>query len=311
MRPWVACGVGLFGLALVVPGVVYAESRVAPLVPQVSPPVAVEIGERFQDALVRGLAQVAGVAVVSPVEVRQVLANPDLVNCNSASCLSDIAARLRAPRLVSCEVQIIGKAYAIRLRLFDEFGREASRVEQRCEICTLAEAEETIARAAAALGPRLIAVAALASTPPPVLPPASSPAAPTSPPATAASPWVSATTPVATASAPGLSERVRGWNWRLIGLISAGVAVVGLGVGTPLAVIANEPTCNRPDARHTCPEIYRTAGASAAFLTLGILAAGASGTSFYLGWRFGRERAVTVAPSAGSRGAGVSTRWQW
>jgi hypothetical protein len=104
---------------------------------------------------------------------------------------------------------------------------------------------------------------------------------------------------------------MRDWNWRLIALISTGVAVASLAAGIPLAALAGEPTCSRPDPRHTCPEVYTTGGGGAAFLTLGIVAAGAAGTSFYLRWRLARERALEVTPTAAPGAAGVMARLTW
>ncbi|HEY3355162.1 MAG TPA: hypothetical protein VGQ83_18055 [Polyangia bacterium] len=305
-----ARGLMLLVVALGIPGAAAAQTRVAGLVPQVTPTVSVEVGERFQSALVEGLGRVRGVTVVPTAEVQQALATPDLLACDAAPCFGRIAARLRATRLVTCQVKIIGKAYAVTLRVIDEFGREMTRVERHCEICTLAEAEETIGRAATELG------SALTGPPAPVAPPpASRPAPPASAPASAPiTPWTTATPPAATQSVttvPPLRQRIRTWNWRTIGLVATGVAVVGFAVGVPLAAIANEPTCDRPNGRRTCPEVYTTAGGGAAFLTIGILAAGAAGTSFYLNWKFGRERALEVAPTAGPKGAGVTARWQW
>jgi hypothetical protein len=303
----IAQGLAILALALGIPQAVRGETRVAGLVPQVTPTVSVEVGERFQGALGEGLAAVRGVEVVPRAEVEQVLQQPELLACNAAPCFTRIAAQLRALRLVTCNVKIIGKAYAVTLRVIDEFGREVTRREQHCEICTLAEAEDTIRRAATSLAP------ALQAPPPAPPPPASAPAtqpAPAAPRAfgTAAPPTPP---PPPVPRGPTLSERARTWNWRTIALVSTGVAVVGFAVGIPLAAISNEPTCDLPDGRRTCPEVYTTAGAGAAFLTIGILAAGAAGTSFYLNWKFGRARAVTVTPSAGPRGAGVTARWRW
>jgi hypothetical protein len=287
-----------------------AQTRVGPLVTQVTPPASVEVGERFQNAVAEGLRRIEGLELVPQTEVRRALGDPELLACDAAPCLSRLAAELRALRLVRCSVTMLGKAYAVGLRVYDQFGREVVRLERRCEICTLAEAEETITRAAADLGPALLVRRV---PPPPASLPSTSPASlPASRPAP--QPWAVPEPPGAASQSgapPPLGERLKTWNWRLYGIVSAGIAAVALGVGIPLAAIANEPTCDRPDARRTCPEIYATTGASAAFLTIGVLAAGAAGTSFYLSWRFGRERSALVMPLAGPASAGVAARLRW
>jgi hypothetical protein len=282
-----------------------AETRVAPLTPRVTPPATVEIVERFHGALAQSLERGRGLSVVPLQEIRLAQSQPDLLACNAAGCLQRLASLLMATRVLATDVRVVGKAYAVSVRVFDELGREVARAERRCEICTLAEAEATIARIGAEVELKL------GAAPPPVSPPTSVPATrpPTSAPATA--PWATPTPPVPPPPPkPTLVERMHGWNWKLVGIVAAGVAVVGIAAGAPLVAVSGDPTCDLPDGRLTCPRVYRTAGGGATLLTVGLLAAAASGTSFYLHYRW-RAKRVEVTPVPTPRGGAVSARLEF
>jgi hypothetical protein len=282
-----------------------AETRVAPLTPRLTPPATVEIVERFQAALARSLDGGRGLAVVPLQEVRLAQSQPDLLACNAAGCLQRLASLLMAPRLLATDIRVVGKAYAVTVRVFDELGREVSRAERRCEICTLTEAEDTVARLGAELDLKLAAALPPPVTPP-VKPPATLPAPPASTPSTA--PWVAPKPPEPPPPPkPTLWQRAHGWNWKLIGLISGGVAVVGIVSGAPLAALGGDPTCDLPNPRKTCPRVYATTGGGATLLTFGLLAAAVSGTSFYLHYRW-RGHRVEVTPAPTPRGGAVSAR---
>jgi hypothetical protein len=283
-----------------------AETRVAPLTPRLTPPQTVEIVERFQAALGRALEGGRGAAVVPLQEVRLAQSQPDLLACNDAGCLQRLASVLMAQRLLATDIRIVGKAYSVTVRAFDELGREVSRAERRCEICTLSEAEDTVARIGGEIDLKLAA-----APPPPLKPPLKPPAsipAPTPPasvPSTA--PWA-APQPPASAAAPkaSLLERAHGWNWKLIGIVSGGVAVVGIVTGAPLVAISGNPTCDLPNGRQTCPRVYKTAGGGGTLLAVGLLAAAVSGTSFYLNYRWRSYRVqVTPAPTPGGAALGA------
>ena len=297
---------GLTTLALLAAaGGARAETRVAPLTPRVTPPASVEIVERFQAALAQTLARTRGLTVVPFGEIRLAQSRPDLLACDSAGCLQRLASLLMAQRLCAMDVRVVGKAYAVTVRVFDELGREVGRAERRCEICTLSEAEETIARIGAEVELKLASA-------PPQPPPASRPVPPLVP-ATAPStaPWATPTPPVPPPPPkPTLLQRAHGWNWKVIGIVAAGLAVVGIASGAPLVAIGGDPTCDLPAPRQTCPRVYATKGGGATLLTAGLLAAAASGTSFYLHFRW-RAYRVEVTPTPTPRGAAVSARLEF
>jgi hypothetical protein len=241
--------------------------------------------------------------VVPPQEVRLAQSQPDLLACNAAGCLQRLASLLMATRLVATDIRVVGKAYAMTVRVFDEHGREVSRTERHCEICTLVEAEETLARAGADVHPKLAA----APMPPATLPvPAS---VPTTAPSTA--PWAAPSPPVPPPRPkPTLLERAHGWNWKVIGIVSGAFAVVGIVSGSPLVALGGDPTCDLPDPRKTCPRVYKTTGGGATLLAFGLLAAAVSGTSFYLHYKW-RGTRVEVAPAPTPRGGAVSARLEF
>ena len=298
---------GLTTLVLVAAaGGARAETRVAALTPRLTPPQTVEIVERFQAALARSLEGGRGLAVVPLQEVRLAQSRPDLLACNDAGCLQRLASVLMSQRLLATDIRVVGKAYAVTVRVFDELGREVARAERRCEICTLNEAEDTIARIGGEVDLKLAATPA----PPvrlPVNPPATIPVpTPTSAPSTA--PWAAPQPPTsAPAPKPTLLQRAHGWNWKLISIISGGVALVGIVSGAPLVAMGGDPTCDLPSPRKTCPRVYATTGGGATLLTFGLLAAAVSGTSVYLHYRW-RGTRVEVTPSPTPRGGAVSAR---
>ena len=115
-RPWPAFVFAVVAAALA-PLTAHA-GRIAVLAPQLKPPGAAELRDRFHDSAVQGIAK-AG-EVVSAAEVRDKLASrPDLLNCVSGGCIAGAAAALGAERIVTMEVEYVGKDYSIRIHAFD------------------------------------------------------------------------------------------------------------------------------------------------------------------------------------------------
>jgi hypothetical protein len=132
-----------------------SANRVAALVPQFEPPASAELRDRFHNALARGLEQGGG-EVVPATEVRARLsASAELQGCTVGPCLAKVISELKADRLVTAEISVSGKNYTIALRLVDQGGQEVWRATERCEICTVREADEAAARAATRVGPWL------------------------------------------------------------------------------------------------------------------------------------------------------------
>jgi hypothetical protein len=82
---------------------------------------------------------------------------------------------------------------------------------------------------------------------------------------------------------------------------------VGLAVGIPLLAIDGDPTCDLPNPRKNCPEVYNTAGGGAALVTLGVGGLAAAGVLFYLDYRSRhRPNVPTVSLGPVSGGAMVT-----
>lgn len=298
------------GVVLVLSGAAQAAERVAALVPQVVPPAAPEVRDRFHEAVTRGL-QAGPNEVVPAGEVRlQLGSSPELFGCaGSGGCVARAAQALHAERLVATEVDVNGKDYTIKMRLVDAVGRELTKVDEPCDICTVHEAEEAIARAAGKLAaaaralPDATATTAPPETPPPVAakPEPTPPKAEPTPPKP--EPTTTPATPPAAATAETPAPAHKGFPWRPVAISSLAVGLVGVVVGIPLLAIDGQPTCNKPNPKQSCPEVYNTVGGGATLLTFGLAGVAASGVLFYLDHR-ARKRAaahptVMVAPLRG------------
>jgi hypothetical protein len=135
------------------------------------------------------------------------------------------------------------------------------------------------------------------TAPPPAAPPKVAPAPPPkleTPPQPPPQPKTEViTTPPPEATPPAQSEK-KMFPWRAVAISSLVVGVVGLAVGIPLVAIDGNPTCNAPNPRTACPNVYNTVGGGATLLTLGIAGVAASGVLFYFDHR-ARKRAATVS----------------
>jgi hypothetical protein len=283
-------------------GVARAADHVAVLIPQTRPTAAPELRDRFHEAVTRGL-QGGSDEITPAAEVRLRLgSSEELMSCaGSGSCVARAAQALRADKLVTADIDINGKDFAIKLRLVDAVGRELLKVEEPCDICTVKEAEEAVTRAATklaaaarALPPDATAPPAKAETPPAKPePPKVEPAPPKPEPKLEAPPPLAEPTPLAT-------REKKIFPWRGLAIGAAVVGVVGLAIGIPLLAIDGNPTCSKPNPQQSCPEVYNTLGGGAAMLTLGLVSGAASGVFFYLDHRARkkpRAAAFLVLPS--------------
>jgi hypothetical protein len=146
-------GFGVCVLVVLLPaGAASAAGRVAALVPQIKPPAAPELRDRFHEAVTRGL-QAAGEDAVAASEVRLRLgASEELLGCaGTGPCVARATQALRVDRAVATEIDVTGKDYTIKLRLVDAVGRELTKVDEPCDICTVKEADEAVMRAATKL----------------------------------------------------------------------------------------------------------------------------------------------------------------
>ena len=268
-----------------------AAPRTAALVPAVKPAAAPELRDRFHEAVTRGY-QAGGEEMIGAAEVRlRIGASEEMLGCTGpGACVARIAQNLHIDRAVASEIDVNGKDYVIKLRLLDAVGRELAKVDEPCDICTVKEADDAVARAATKLA------AAAKALPPETAPPATGEAPPppkveTPPPVVAAPPPEPTPAPVAPQR-----EQQKMFPWRAVAITSLVVGVVGIAVGAPLVAIDGNPTCNSPNPRTSCPDVYNTIGGGAAMLTLGIAGVAASGVLFYFDHRARkRAQAATVA----------------
>ena len=278
-----------------------AAPHTAALVPAVKPPAAPELRDRFHEAVTRGY-QAGGEEMMGAAEVRlRIGASDEMLNCSGpGACVARIAQNLHIDRAVASEIDVNGKDYVIKLRLLDAVGRELAKVDEPCDICTVKEADDAVARAAGKLAaaakslPAESAPPAVVETPPPTPKPE-----PTPPPKPEPTPPVVAQPtpePAPPAAVTPQHETQKMFPWRPLAITSLVIGVVGIAVGAPLVAIDGNPTCNLPNPRTSCPDVYNTVGGGAAMLTIGIAGVAASGVMFYLDHRARkRAAAATVA----------------
>src|SRR6185369_1002672 len=137
-----------------------------------------ELREKLDAAVAAGLAA-SGADVVDASETARRIAARGAGGCDSAACLAGLAQEAGARYVVRGSVEVDGRSYLVRLEMLDGAGGGVieSR-EDRCEICTEAEAYETASVSASALKAAVakrLAAADAAGAAPPAPPPAASP----------------------------------------------------------------------------------------------------------------------------------------
>ena len=282
-----------------------AAPHVAALIPLTKPTAAPELRDRFHEAVTRGFGDDA----LGAAEVRlRIGASEEMLGCTGpGACVARIAQNLRVDRLIASEIDVNGKDYVIKLRLLDAVGRELAKVDEPCDVCTLKEADEAVARASGKLA--AAAKSLPAETPPPAVveTPPPPPKVETPPPKVETLPPVVAQpTPPVTEPTPPPAHEKKMFPWRAVAISSLVVGVVGIAVGAPLVAIDGNPTCSLPNPRTSCPDVYNTKGGGAAMLTLGIAGVAASGVLFYLDHRARKKAATTVSVMPLSGGAYLS-----
>jgi len=220
-----------------------------------------EVRERLDAAVAAGLAA-SGAEVVGAAETARRLAARGAGGCDSAACLAAVAQEAGARYVVRGSVEVDGRSYLVRLEMLDGAGVIESR-EDRCEICTEAEAYETASVSASALkaavAKRLAAANAAGTAPP------APPAAATPPPA---APAPASALTVSTTAAPDRAPRSR-----LLPLVALGAGLAGVVTGVVLLSIDREGTCSHAPG-DLCERRYRTKTSGLAFTGVGgVLAA--------------------------------------
>jgi hypothetical protein len=151
----------------------------------------------------------------------------------------------------------------------------------------------------------------------PAAPISTSPAAPA--PASSLPPTVSAPLPATgpAATAPASSDTSSGPPWRTIGLVTGGVGVVGLAIGTVFGLQASsEKSGAGCDSNSHCPDAaaagkLQDAKNAADLSTVFFVVGGVLGAGGLAMWIFAPSSSVQASPSVGSRFTGVELKGSW
>jgi hypothetical protein len=297
----------------------FAAPRVAALIPQIRPNSTPELQNRFHEAVTRGMQQGQDADVIPAAEVRMRFGvNDELLGCSGPGiCAARAATSLKIDRLIGVEISVFGKDYTIRLVMLDPAGRELSRTEEPCDICTVKEADDAVAKAAARLMLYLRSNPPPAATAPPPEPPPVKTAEPTPPP-----PPQAPQEPVPPGAQPepeppgAIQTRPierKHFPWLGLGIGSLVVGVVGIAIGAPLIAIDGTPTCDPgpgKDPKTQCPDVWDTKGAGGALVALGVLGV-AAGVSLIVVDVMVRKHKSRVSMSPTARGAMLTGQWQF
>ncbi len=280
-------------------------AKVAPLAPRLPVSAAPELRDRFQDAIARGLqlGAVTGVEVMAGSDVRvRLQANNELLGCQGGTCLTRAVTELKVDRLALAEIDVSSKNYSIQLRLIDQGGAEIWRTAENCDICTVREADEAVARAAARMGPWI-----------------ARPGPTDQANAAAQAKAAAAAPPVAPSNIPSAEQTPEAHHlYYRYGWISAAV-VGGLFVvaAVPFLVYAGkdgQTNCDPSVNPRNCPTIYKgNLGAGLGLLSAGVVAGGGTfAILYYLDRRQQRQSPpprVSLVPTAGGAMLGLEGRF--
>jgi hypothetical protein len=286
-----------------------AAGRIAALVPQIKPPPAPELRDRFHEAVSRGLAT-GGDEVVPASEVRLRLGGSDeTLNCAGVgACLPRAVQIIRVEHVVATDIAATGKDYTIHLRLLDPTGRELAKADDACDICTVKEAEDAVARAAG----KLAATARTLPVEPPPPPPKVEPPPPPPKVEPEPTPKVEPTpAPPELTNGGNVQKPERIFPWRALAITSLVIGVAGVAAGAPLIAVDGQPTCNAPNPQVSCPEVYNTLGGGVTLLVIGAAGLAASGVLFYEDHRARHRKApaVSLLPMPGGAFATVGSHF--
>jgi hypothetical protein len=162
----------LWGLLLLAGGVARAERPKILVLPVTGKATDAGFRQRVGQALKEGLLA-SGSEVVAPPTGAGALTDA----CTTPACLSGAARATGAAFLLRASVEEEGRSYAFKLEMLDgQSGAVLAQRENRCEICTDAEALEIANAAASALKAQAMKKPAPAPAPPAAPPAAEAPA---------------------------------------------------------------------------------------------------------------------------------------
>ena len=148
-RRWAGAVMAALLCAAAAPRAANAERAKILVLPVVGKGADPTLRQRVTQAIGEGL-MASGSEVVAPAGVAG--AAPTAESCNTAACLSAAARASGAAYLLRAIVEEEGRSYTFKLEMIDgQSGAVIVQRENRCEICTDAEALETANTAASAL----------------------------------------------------------------------------------------------------------------------------------------------------------------
>jgi len=279
--------------------------RVALLPLEVKPPLASAVVTRFRDSMEAGFTLAALVTLARPdVEAARL---ETIGTCRTRTCLTKLAARLKAAYLFTARVTRTGKNYRIECELFDPAGRFRHKQVATCDICTFSEAitkAQSVAQdAGAALNEKHKAAA---PRPRPRVRPRPRPR-----PRPRVRPRPRPRPRPKPRPLPPyrLKPSVKQAAW-----MSGVGGVASLVAGVTLLALNGRPTCDKSLPETSCPYRYNTSTAGAVFTALGSASAVAAAVLFAYAYRSKTKRekpraTFVVAPTRGGAWAHANLRF--
>lgn len=103
--------------------------------------------ERFEAAIVSGLSR----SDVSIVDANTVIASNPPDPCTDSACVRHLAAAVSATHVLSLNLEVHERDYAIEMTLYDRQGNDVVRSRQSCDICGVEEVAQLLEDQAAAV----------------------------------------------------------------------------------------------------------------------------------------------------------------
>jgi hypothetical protein len=218
--------------------------------------------ERVAQALSEGLIAAGGEVVAPPSGALALPAE----GCATPACLSAAARATGAALLLRASVEEEGRSYSFKLEMLDgQSGAVLAQRENRCEICTDAEALEIANAAASALKAQ-----ALKKLAPPAPGPTVTVAPNAGPEQPAVAPGAAAAVlerPVAEAGASGEQSSAR----TLLSWVGVGLGVAAIIAGSVLIHLNDHGTCTLSGMQQSCPNLYDTKSGGIGLIGAGLV----------------------------------------